>query len=141
MEVVNNMTHNEWLDNIVSILSSTDVPQITGKLISFDEHDNMIGKCALGVISCEVGIPLMNRGDNEVSYNRILSKANVPSELNGVQDVLPSLYIYTTSKGVESVFFNECTTTDLASYIYLLNDNGLSFNEIAEFLEVTFGDY
>lgn len=152
---------SEWLQNICNILRTTDVPQSYGDLIKFkdtyDEYGEVleskfIGKCALGVISCEVGIPLSSN-QREVSYTKILEKAGVPQEL--IESNLPYIRVdfsFTDitpdddERNIDGIEF--CGDGDggyahsgFSEYIFRLNDGGLTFNEIADFLEVTFGDY
>ena len=72
----------EWSDNIAKILRETKIPKITGNLIGHNKGGD-IGKCALGIISCEVGLPLtleLAMADNLPSYIEILRKAGVPEE-------------------------------------------------------------
>ena len=144
---------DEWLDNICEILRNTTVPQIYGDLISFKvidvlddgepEHE-FIGKCALGVISCEVGMTL-DYNHQTYDYPDILRTAGVPEELINF-DSLPYLDTSINTDGdgrryITEIDFSDEGCSAFAEYIYKLNDGGLSFKEIADFLETTFGEY
>ncbi len=120
----------EWSDNIAKILRQTDIPKITGALIGHSGDE--VGKCALGVISCEVGLPLtleLAMAENLPTYNQILKKAGVPNDY--IDGEIP----YSTYP--ESVEYN----VSLDRVIWSLNDSlRLSFKEIADYIEITFKD-
>ena len=135
----------QWLDNMVSILRDTNVPQIRGNLARWerDIEPRLIGKCALGVISCEVGLPLSYYG-YEPSYDDIMSNANVPLEFYD-DCILPKIEREDGDNEAEvsNIYFpigdsKGWEWQSLYQMIWNLNDGGLSFKEIADFLEITF---
>ena len=151
----------DWLANICGILRASDIHQIYGDLIRFEtkwndekgefEAVNMTGKCALGVISCEVGMTLDY--DHQLhDYVQILQHASVPDELiDG--SILPYLDVHEKrmTDDVSSRYIGEfdiiydesggSILSNFSEYIFKMNDGSLTFKEIADFLEETFGDY
>ena len=151
----------EWLENICNILRETDVPQIYGDLIRFEstydeetdsfKQEVMKGKCALGVISCEVGMTL-NYDVQTYDYSDILNYANVPSELlRGLPYIhVSTKYVNDESKDdlhgekrvpTNAQFDFDSSASGFAEYIFKVNDGGLTFKELADYLEETFGDF
>ncbi len=119
------------MKGIATILRETEVPKIEGKLVKFDTKGEIEGKCALGVISCEVGLPLSSNYKDHPTWEKILRKAGVSSDiLDGtIPAVAPPSF---ADGGLDYVEF-------LSYYIINLNDNfKLTFNEIADWIETTF---
>lgn len=120
------------MKGIATILRETDIKKIEGRLIRFDpETGEVEGKCALGVISCEAGLPLGSNYKDHPTWEQILKKVGVSSDiLNGtIPAVAPPSF---GDSGLDYVEF-------LSYYIINLNDNfKLTFNEIADWIETTF---
>ncbi len=112
------------MKGLATILRETDVKQVIGTLADFNIDGSLKGKCALGVISCEVGLILGHDRSKWSSWTDILRKAGVPEDLRTV--------------GVLS--YGEVGDADsLHNYIVYLNDDMcLSFKEIADWIETTF---
>ena len=118
----------KWALEIAKMLRETNVPQITGRLIDYVPFTNVVGKCALGVISCEVGLPLSITQDLTAlpEYQDILKEVGVPNEF--LYDCVTPFLFMTGQK-------------DLYDIIYTLNDaHKLTFEQIADYIETTFGD-
>lgn len=155
----------DWLANICGILRASELPQIYGDLVRYKtdynegedgdvvgEYHTFEGKCALGVISCEVGMTLDY--DHQLhDYIDILDRALVPRELS-IDGILPYIDAQQSSlDGDEGRYITECDfifynedndvqpSANFAEYIFKMNDGGLTFSEIADYLEETFGDY
>jgi len=125
------------MKGLATILRETNIPKIEGRLVRFDTEGEVEGKCALGVISCEVGLPLGSNYKDHPTWEQILRKAGVSSDiLDGtIPAVAPSSFSDTgfgSKGGLDYVEF-------LSYYIINLNDNfKLTFNEIADWIETTF---
>lgn len=142
----------DWVTAIADVLDTCDIPQVRTALIQefYDQDNNLVvGKCAMGVLSCEAGMtltPEMNSDlvNNNENYHNILKLYNVPEEFWG-NKLLPELY----SDGWEHEI-DEYNNPDLEDYsnrlvefhafVFRMNDNGMTFKEIAECIRVTFAD-
>lgn len=160
-------THEEQahnLANIIDILATTDIPQIRYDLARWDWEDedvkSLVGKCVLGVIQCEVGDKITEDNVSNFNFEAILVSAGLEAELieGGYPNILTrSITVDKDSNidkrtsvlvcdGFSSIPDENGNDTDghdglnLAQLLYGLNDSGLSFQEIAEFLDITFGD-
>jgi hypothetical protein len=113
------------------VLRETVVNQIHHDLIRYDDNNNVVGKCALGVLACESGDPSLKLDGNsqDVSYDNIIKAYKT-----NLDEGLP--YLYRESGSFDFSINMTCTLSD---YIYKLNDSGLSFKEIADFLETNLG--
>jgi len=125
---------------ISQVLRETEVPKIKFRLISFNDDGEFEGKCAMGVLACESKVEdlKLSKDKTHVSYTDIINAYKIPKHMNG--GVLP--YIWKPSRGKIHVDFfeNEKNQQWLSEQIITLNDSlGLSFKEIGEFLEVTYG--
>ncbi len=110
------------MKGIATILRETNVKQVEGTLAEFDGNNEIVGKCALGVISCEVGLTL-KRFEKDPMWEEILLKAGVPVDFTRVGECF------------DSGTYHE----DLQSHIIYLNDTlKLTFKEIADWIENTF---
>src|SRR3990172_4933607 len=85
------------IKRICKILRTPEYPQSMGDLAKFDEYDKITSKCALGEISCRVGLPITNRIMGEISYGQILQHAGVPQFLYDGK-CLPTLNGYGTKR-------------------------------------------
>lgn len=134
----------KWVETICNSLRNTKIPQIFGDLIKFDNDDNLIGKCALGVIACDVGLPLSIE-NMSYSYDKIMEYSGVPEELERFKNKLLPVIDYLQGCGVYHVdsldLEDSSKNSMLSTTIYSLNDAGLTFSEIADWLEITFGDW
>lgn len=124
------------------ILKTTDITKTKGSLARFDEDGKLESKCALGVISCVNYKELTLKNYMKVSYQEII-RASLPKELQWLEDddAIPNLlYLQNDIEKEEGYYWNECSSS-LSTFIFYLNDSGfnLSFKEMGEFLEVTFG--
>lgn len=129
------------------ILRNTTTPQICGDLIKFKKYDRVngevimrkepefLGKCALGVLACESGKENLQLSLKRefVPYEDILSAYGIEME-----KVYPHMSIFPDDGKVWD--FTSEVLMSLDGIIIRLNDTyELTFKEIAEFLEVTFG--
>ena len=150
-----------WIDEICDVLYKCKIPQIQKALIKewYNDSGNIvIGKCAMGVLSCEAGrtlTPDMNENliDDTANYYEIMKLYNVPEEWRE-NDILPSITKYLTEDDESDTFFTNIETCDygygmgeviaghnhLHQFIFDLNDAGLTFKEISECLKITFKD-
>ena len=127
------MALKQAIRRICDILEHPEYPQITTKLASFNDKKECIGKCALGEISCKVGLKLT--WDNYcLSYYSILEAAGVPKYLRERQN-LP--YMERRDKEVR-IEFHDDAGSDLDQYIWMMNDEGYTYDQISEFLRCTF---
>lgn len=135
IKLVNDNDFERAIRRIAKALRNTDVKQITSALAKFDNEKNLIGKCALGVLSCEYYRKITHENNYDVDYNEILRACGVPDEW--VNNILPNS-CYFTSK--DSFYLDEANWChQLSDMIPSLNDREkLTFDEIAEFLETTF---
>lgn len=118
------------------ILKDTTVPQLYGALIAFDEYTKEFkGKCALGVLACESGNP-----DLKLSVDNMGAPWEDIIKAYGVdpQEGFPTITCNRDyEEGLHGWDFEY--GMDLSLIIIRLNDSWkLSFEEIGEFLEVTF---
>lgn len=107
---------------MANILKETTIPKITGHLIKFDLNDVLVGKCVLGVISCETGVKLSP--DNTMTdYKDILRLAGVPESWINVH-------------------FPSESFADYKLFDILVNlndeDKDMTFCQIGEYLETNF---
>ena len=147
----------KWIDEICDVLYKCDTPQIQRALIKewFDEHGELvIGKCAMGVLSCESGkilTPDLNEEliDDIDNYHEIMKLYNVPEEWWSI-NLLPQV-IHESESDLPTMNIDMCVYDDnvgevitghnqLHSFIFNLNDAGLTFKEISECIRVTFED-
>lgn len=125
------------MKGFATILRATKIKQIKEDLIRYDKKGKLVGKCALGVISCEVGLKL-DKDRTNVSSMAILMAGGLTQEESMEQ------YPFTRFKNCYAKLPNEPELYDeqessLDGMIFHLNDGiGMSFKEIADFLEVTF---
>lgn len=138
----------EAIEKICQILRTPEYPQGMGLLVEFDIHGNIISKCALGEISCRSGLPITESMVDDPNYNySIMRTAHIPIDLyEGC--LLPCMLSWdsetqpinlSTHIPPEDDF--EGDGDNIQDWIWKLNDNGFTYDEIAEFLEVTFQDY
>lgn len=141
----------KWVSNIVNVLRECDIPQVQTALIrEFYNKDGelVIGKCAMGVLSCEAGMTLsvdMNEDliNDTANYQQILKLYDVPEEWWG-NELLPEC-LSIGSPHFDDRFFDEDEdvyfhTVQLHQFIFRMNDNGFTFKDIADCIEVTFED-
>lgn len=117
---------------ISQILKETNIHQITGALIKFDDNDELIGKCALGVLACESKDKSIHLSSNIVSvaWDKILESYGI-----NIHETYPSIYLHGGW-----CFDNDDTGMSIHIIIIELNDRFMfTFKEIGEFLEVTYG--
>ncbi len=127
IKAMNAISFTNAIKNIAHILHTTNIRQITGRLIEFREH-NLVGKCALGVISCESGL-VLDEGSSGHSFEKILSAAGIPDEY------LELYFPYSDASDWDGGD-HLCRIGDV---IISLNDGlNYDFHEIAEYLETTY---
>ncbi len=129
---------SEWVNILCRALRETDIKQINGNLVRYDYEGNVEGKCALGIISCDIGLTL-ERGKDEPSYESIMGVAGVPDEFNKNETNLPTIWRIGLEKNIELTMRDDYNQ-HLWANIFTLNDAGLSFKEIADWIETTFED-
>lgn len=117
----------KWLKEIKQVLENPKYTQIIGTLEKYQDGD-VIGKCALGELNCALG----PRKTNGTSYSDILKRYRVPTYF--IDDLLPYL-----DRHRLIFIFNSQYEDGLQDYIWKLNDEGFTYDQIVEFLEVTFG--
>jgi len=129
MKPTTNLT--EGITNIVKILRDTNIHQIKGSLIAFvSGEDTIEGKCAMGVVSCEVGLPLGRKSIDHPTFNQILERAGIPNEYITLDFPFPRKH-----------WAGEVNEHDMQLHYQIieLNDReNYNFNEIADYLETTF---
>jgi len=124
---------------ISTILKESTVHQVTGRLIKFKGGDIgelvMDGKCAMGVLSCEDGNPLHKL---DVEHHTSEHTDNILREYNIPDDLLGNLpYIHQNIDLEPDIDYG--VGIPLHKEIIFLNDRlHLTFDQIAEFLEVTY---
>lgn len=125
------------MKGLATILRGTKISQGRGSLATYKDGV-LIDKCALGVISCEVGMKVAEIITDQTplyDYYKILEKAGISQE---EQIRLPVLF-QGVGDDLHFIEGDENSGTDqLSAWIYKLNDVGFTFNEIADFLETTF---
>lgn len=127
----------QWIKNITQVLHNPQYPQIQGALTRHDSvtHE-IIGKCALGELNCAKKAGVIDICDGE---GTIMKGFDVPKWL-WHDEVLPELhYGYGVLKSVDELPPTGAYGKNLQNWIYGLNDAGLTYPQICEFLEVTFG--
>jgi len=144
---------NKGIKEICEILRTPDYPQIQGELVQLDhEQPNdriVIGKCALGELSCRLGnsltetIDISNWSTSAVYAKTILQLADgLPSwivtgnwlpQIRRVHDVDE-----TASPNI--LFDDRMIECNLGELIMNMNDLCFTYEEIADFLETTFED-
>jgi hypothetical protein len=123
---------------ISQILRETTTPQIYGAQIKFDDDENLKGKCAIGVLACESGVPELKLGIDKTyaNYSQILGAYGLRDE-----DIYPHL-LYNDALNKKHGEFGwnfEFNNMSISAIIIILNDSHhFTFKEIADFLEVTF---
>jgi len=142
------MTVRQALDKVTEILSTPQHPQIKGKLIEYGYAGNgeviILGKCALGELSCRVGLPLKPHQPPPY-HSTILTLTGFPAWMS--EGNLPTMRASVVNKVNLLWFIDSCFEgktiegeSHLSSYITLMNDYGFTYQQIIEFLETTFGD-
>lgn len=124
----------ESIERICDILEHPGYPQMTGALVKYDDDDNIIAKCALGEISCSVGLYL-RKGEEEPNYVDIMEKAGVPKWLR-IGSNLPIME--KAGREVELFDIDSYQGHNIETYIYQLNDANFTYPQISEFLRCTF---
>ena len=71
------MKRKQAIERICDILEHPEYIQIRAYLATYNEDGKIDGKCALGEISCGVGLKL-SRDKNNPTYTNILEKAGIP---------------------------------------------------------------
>ena len=126
---------NKGIKRICTILRNPKYPQIQDRLIETNGKGKIIGKCALGEVACQIGISeKVVMTFNSEDYHQILARTNIPKWLYN-DACLPNPMVESASLGsYDNEFYS------LQNIIVSLNDHGFEYHEIADFLEVTFGD-
>lgn len=136
----------KWITNITKILRNPEYPQITGDLEKLNENSEIEGKCALGELRCQSGVKNYYNTTDERGV--IMKKCGVPKWLYSRTN-LPKFYDLrrngnwvSFNKNLrldfdDDVFFRK---SNIQEWIYGLNDSGFTYDQICEWLEVTFGD-
>ena len=112
------------------VLRETKVPQIKHRLIKFVGNE-MIGKCAMGVLACESGNP-----DLQLTKERLGVDYEAIMYAYGIETITgyPTLDL-----DQQDWDFDTERLGSLIATITGMNDfGGFTFEQIAEFLEVTF---
>jgi len=123
------------MKKLSTILKESTIKQVTGTLITFDENNQMVGKCAMGVISCEVGL-ILDYNRSWVGLPEILGRAGLDDTL--IFDTYPYIHQVQPLTYEGEVEWEE-RNDNLGHIITHLNDTmKFTFKEIAEYLEVTF---
>lgn len=126
----------KWLDNILEVLNNPKYPQIQGELEKRNDDNEIIGKCALGEMRCSKDVEALDICDSD---GVIMKAFDVPEWL-WHDKVLPILhYGYNNLEKVDEFPQKFEDGANLQSWIYGLNDTGLTYPEICEWLEITFG--
>jgi len=125
------------------ILKETNITKVKGDLASFDAYGKLKGKCALGVISCENYMVLTPETKEDASYTKIML-ASLPKSKQWLEkdQALPYFDYFLRKEDDDGYSSLENGGWLLSRIIYQLNDSSqanLSFKELGEFLEVTFG--
>lgn len=127
-EVYDDTKSYDAIRKIAGELRTTETTQIKGALSKFDDEDQLIGKCALGVLTCKFYEKLTSEhpnghvDDSEIEYCDILLASGIECEF--IED-LPNEW--------------DEDNSDLSGVICHLNDRAqLTFKEIADYLETTF---
>ena len=127
IKAMNAISFTNAIKNIAYILHTTNIRQITGRLIEFNNH-NLVGKCALGVISCESGL-VLDEDNSTHSFEKILSAAGIPDEYTNLY--FPFLDGSDWENGEHS-----CRISDV---IISLNDGQkYDIHQIADYLHTTY---
>ncbi len=140
---------NQGIQNMCNALRNPKYKQIKGTLIMYKNANpnEIIGKCALGEIACQVGMDrTVTMGLATDEYDQILHAAGVPTWLT--DRILPDWTSHHANElGQQSGPCHSgcckdipCNQVSLSTYIYYMNDTGWKYKEIADFLETTFGD-
>ncbi len=114
----------EWVDKICHVLEHPQYPHIKSRLIKKDEDGNIIGKCAMGEINCQLRNGKESLGDYWL-YDHELKEIGIPTE--AIIDE-------------NCIFLSDYASTIQLMIIYL-NDNCFSYKQISEFLKITFSDW
>jgi len=114
------------IQNMVSALRETKVKQITGRLSKFNANGDLLGKCALGVLTCKFHIPTTMDNQGDIRHCDIIKKCGVPNKWLNIPFPYSDMIKY---DGVCSFSY----------VIFHLNDTyKLTFEQIADYLETTF---
>jgi len=118
---------------ISTILREATVKQIQNDFIRFDEDTNELeGKCVLGVMGC--GSP-DERFHLDKSNSSLWNKFNELFKSYDLEDIQGLPYLHTGNH-----LWDWKYTSNLSGIMMKLNDSyRLTFDEIADFLEETFG--
>ena len=120
------------MKGLATILRETTIHKIEGDLIRY-QGDMLVGKCAMGVISCEVGLTL-DKYNQAYSAEQILLKAGLTDEQ--INEEFP--FIRFDDYRIEDDKYQE-SETSLSYIIFNYNDSLLlTFKEIADYIETTF---
>lgn len=128
------------------ILRETTIPQIRSRLIRFGgvDGDEIMGKCAMGVLACESGNPDLKLAKMHqcIEYEAIFEAFGIAKE----DQYMPHINVNLINCDPEysdddrySDLWDFDKTYPIHFIVTSLNDNlHFTFDEIAEFLEVTF---
>ncbi len=112
---------------ICKTLRKTRTKQIYKTLARFDANNRVLGKCALGVLSCKFSQKITPQNKGDLNMITILSDAGIPSDWQ-FREIFPHYYAGEMRIAV----------TQLYGMIVSLNDSEeFTFKEIADFLEIT----
>ena len=128
------------MKKISQMLLETEVIQVTGRLARYNVSHEITGKCAMGVLACESGDSDMKLeyGKHEPLLDPILIDCKLPKDLDQVHKLV---YRYLNDDDIPTLIDIDMNNyQSLGSQIINLNDAlRLSFKEIGEYLEVTYG--
>lgn len=114
-----------WLDKLIDPLLNPQYPKTTYKLAIYNDEGEIIAKCAEGEISCQNNLGVNLRTHAALPFDA-LEKLGIPKDLI-YHDELPS-------------WISEEDNLYIGNYLHGLNDIGLTYPEIAEFLRTTLED-
>lgn len=128
------------MKKISQVLRETTIPQVTGNYIQFDDNKELVGKCALGILACE-------SPNEKLHLDYLHREVGIADGLLKTYGVEPmGVMIHLSSPNDKVLGFTVLDGTDvfknnmmIGQIIVMLNDMWkLTFEEIGEFLEVTF---
>ena len=119
---------------ISQILRETNIQQIQNAYIRFIDGE-LEGKCALGVLACESGVADLKLGRDNVSVN-----STDILEAYDIKDILITQLLFGSKNyDIDINWDFGCEIHRISDVIVILNDRyDYTFEEIADFLEVTF---
>lgn len=118
------------IQDIIQVLRDSKTTQIKGNYIRYSGR-KLEGKCALGELACKSGKSVLKLD----KQRDVIDKAFL-LKTYGVDDIDLPFFTY-QGKGWDFDYIN--MTTSIADVIVTLNDDyGLTFKQIADFLEATF---